>query len=218
MLETLKVMAWIFLAIAVLVGIFVAGKKGAFDKFKASYKGTQLTFNRERWLKIAPYVLTLILVFGLALAIVGCSSGGNEPPAPVAFNCAGQYVGSVDMPPHEERIAARNEGLKRKGIPITGDDAIDNRAQGGGDPDGGMWLSGDFNFTADASCVVTGSVSIFGHPFALNGVVQPDGKFTLDYLAPLFVGQVNADNTITGKLMHGGGEEYIYGYLNGKKQ
>lgn len=154
----------------------------------------------------------------LAFMLFGCSTGSSEAPAPTvtAFNCQGSYVGNVDMPPHEERIIARNEGLKRKGLPLTGNDAIDNRAQGGGDPDGGMWLTGNFDFQADATCKVTGTVAIFGYPFALNGVIQPDGTFTLDYLVPLFVGKVNPDNTVTGKLMHGGGEEYIYGYINGR--
>lgn len=120
------------------------------------------------------------------------------------------------MPPHDERITARNEGLRRKGLPLTGNDDIDNAAQGGGAPDGGMWLSGNFDFNADSACNVTGKVYIFGYPFDLTGQVQKDGNFTLNYLAPLFIGKVNSDSSVTGKLMHGGGEEYIYGYINGR--
>lgn len=143
----------------------------------------------------------------------------DKPSVPVATannSFVGHYKGNIDIPPHEERIAARNEGLRRKGLPLTGNDAIDNRAQGGGDPDGGMWLTGDFEFTTDANRNVTGEVRIFGSPFSLTGQVQADGSFTLSYLVPLFVGKVNPDNTVTGKLMHGGGEEYIYGYINGR--
>ena len=157
----------------------------------------------------------------LVVALVGCNVGASAPTtaisqAPKSFNCQGSYVGNIDMPPHEERIIARNEGLKRKGLPLTGNDDIDNAAQGGGAPDGGMWLSGSFDFKADAACNVSGKVYIFGYPFDLTGQVQPDGNFTLNYLAPLFIGKVNSDNSVTGKLFHGGGEEYIYGYINGK--
>lgn len=216
--EFLKNLGWVVLFAAALVLVFVAGKRGYFDKAKFSKDGTKYKFDQGNWRKFFPVVAAVLLLAFGSFMLSGCSSGSTEPAVPTvtAFNCQGSYVGNVDMPPHEERIAARNEGLKRKGLPLTGNDAVDNRAQGGGDPDGGMWLTGNFDFQADAACKVTGTVAIFGYPFALNGVIQPDGTFTLDYLVPLFVGKVNPDNTVTGKLMHGGGEEYIYGYINGR--
>lgn len=175
-------------------------------------------------MELHPLAVVVIIAVGIWLFIrakkLGYLGKSNASPAPApATPSSGAYVGrftgKIDMPPHEERIAARNEGLRRKGLPLTGNDEVDNRAQGGGDPDGGMFLTGDFDFTTDANRNVTGEVRIFGHPFALTGQVQPDGNFTLNYLVPLFVGRVNPNNTVTGKLMHGGGEEFVYGYING---
>lgn len=128
--------------------------------------------------------------------------------------CTGSYVGSVDAPSHEVRIASRNTWLQLHGFTVTGDDAIDN-ANGGG-VDGGIYLEGSFAFETDANCnVVKGQATIFGAPFTITGQVQANRSFTLSYLGPI-VGQINADNSITGQLQHGGGEEYIHGDLKGK--
>ena len=131
------------------------------------------------------------------------------------IGCTGSFVGSLDAPPHEERIAARNEALRRDGISVTGNDAIDNAATGGGGVDGGMYLEGSFSFETDANCnVIKGDAIIFGYPFGITGTVRQDRTFSLSYLGPI-EGQVNSDNSISGKLLHGGGSEYIYGILNG---
>lgn len=129
--------------------------------------------------------------------------------------CTGSYVGGANPPSHEVRIATRNRALAAKGIAVTGNDAIDNAATGGGGVDGGMYLEGTFAFQTDANCnVIAGDFVIFGYPFGISGTVNQDRTFTLSYLGPI-VGQVNADNSITGELQHGGGEEYIHGVLWG---
>ncbi len=129
--------------------------------------------------------------------------------------CTGSYVGGANPPSHEVRIATRNRALAAKGIAVTGNDAIDNAATGGGGVDGGMYLEGTFAFQTDANCnVIAGDFVIFGYPFGISGTVNQDRTFKLSYLGPI-VGQVNADNSITGELQHGGGEEYIHGVLWG---
>ncbi|HMS25777.1 MAG TPA: hypothetical protein PKC80_00155, partial [Burkholderiaceae bacterium] len=56
----------------------------------------------------------------------GSSAGGS------ASSCTGSYVGTYDMPSHEERIRIRNMSLVANGKPVTGNDAIDNENAGGG--------------------------------------------------------------------------------------
>ncbi len=156
--------------------------------------------------------------------LVGCNVGKSDTVTTDATapnnsakqsGCTGSFVGSLDAPPHEERIAARNEALRRDGISVTGNDAIDNAATGGGGVDGGMYLEGSFSFETDANCnVIKGDAIIFGYPFGITGTVRQDRTFSLSYLGPI-EGQVNSDNSISGKLLHGGGSEYIYGILNG---
>ena len=129
--------------------------------------------------------------------------------------CTGSYIGAFDPPSHEVRIATRNRALDAKGYQRTGNEGADNAATGGGGVDGGMYLEGTFAFETDANCnVIKGDAVIFGYPFPISGTVSKDRTFTLSYLGPI-VGRVNADNSITGELQHGGGEEYIHGVLRG---
>jgi hypothetical protein len=130
--------------------------------------------------------------------------------------CTGSYVGGANPPSHEVRVATRDRSLIAKGIDISKmTEAEKNAATGGGGVDGGMYLEGSFAFQTDANCnVIAGDFVIFGYPFPISGTVNQDRTFTLSYLGPI-VGQVNADNSITGELQHGGGEEYIHGVLWG---
>ncbi|CAN5598192.1 hypothetical protein BH10BDE1_BH10BDE1_20290 [soil metagenome] len=129
--------------------------------------------------------------------------------------CNGTYAGNIDPPEHDVRIASRNQSLTDRGIPITGDDAIDNAATGGGGVDGGIYLQGTFQWETDANCNVTsGEVVIFGYPFAVSGAVNADGTFDLYYWGRI-PGKIGADKKVSGKVQHAGGEEHIHGVLNG---
>lgn len=171
----------------------------------------------------------LLLSAALLAALVasGCNVGKTDAVATTTSGtttttttgtgkgCTGSYVGGANPPSHEVRIETRNRALAAKGIALTGNDAIDNAATGGGGVDGGMYLEGTFAFQTDANCnVIAGDFVIFGYPFGISGTVNKDRTFNLSYLGPI-VGQVNPDNSITGELQHGGGEEYIHGVLWG---
>lgn len=172
------------------------------------------------------FTLSALILAGTALT--GCNVGKSDTVtttdtttgtsttiAGTGTGCTGSYIGAFDPPSHEVRIATRNRALAAKGYQLTGNDAIDNAATGGGGVDGGMYLEGTFAFETDANCtVIRGDAVIFGYAFPISGTVNKDRTFTLSYLGPI-VGQVNADNSITGQLQHGGGEEYIHGVLRG---
>lgn len=165
--------------------------------------------------------MTYALTFLTSLILVACGSSNTTDPITVpeklvaGKGCTGSYIGGFSPPAKEIRIAMRNESLTRRGIPITGDDAVDNAATGGGGVDGGIYMEGTFAFETDANCnVIKGGSVIFGYPFGVSGQVNQDRTFTLSYLGPI-VGQINPDNSISGQFQHGGGEEYIYGDLYG---
>lgn len=164
------------------------------------------------------YALTILA----SLTLIACNGSSTTEPTPGPVNpivskggCTGSYIGGFTPPAKEIRIAMRNESLTRRGIPITGDDAVDNANTGGGGVDGGIYMEGTFAFETDANCnVIKGGSVIFGYPFGVTGQVNQDRTFTLSYLGPI-VGQINPDNSISGQFQHGGGEEYIYGDLYG---
>ena len=162
-------------------------------------------------------------------SLIGCNAGTTNTTTTTGSSttttttttanskgCTGSYVGGANPPSHEVRIATRDRALQAKGIDISKmTEAEKNAATGGGGVDGGMYLEGSFAFETDANCnVIKGDFVIFGYPFPISGTVNQDRTFTLSYLGPI-VGQVNADNSITGQLQHGGGEEYIHGVLWG---
>jgi hypothetical protein len=165
-------------------------------------------------------LLKLSAIAVTTVVIAACGSGKTDPvtPDPIikSKGCAGSYVGGANPPSQDVRRAVRDRSLIAKGIDINGlDEAQKNALTGGGGLDGGMYLDGTFAFETDANCnVVKGDFVIFGYPFGISGTVNQDRTFTLSYLGPI-VGQVNADNSISGQLQHGGGEEYIHGVLWG---
>jgi hypothetical protein len=130
--------------------------------------------------------------------------------------CTGSYVGSVDQPSQEVRRSSRDTWLSLHGYnPAAMTEADKNAATGGGGVDGGIYMEGSFAFETDANCnVIKGQAILYGSPFDITGTVKADRTFALSYLGPI-VGQINSDNSITGQLQHGGGEEYIHGVLRG---
>jgi hypothetical protein len=131
--------------------------------------------------------------------------------------CQGSYAGSIDAPTHEVRIANRNRQLASIGYTLTGNDAIDNAATGGGGVDGGIYLTGSFRFYTDANCnVVKGEGDIFGIPTTITGKVNADKSFNLfSPEAGPVVGSVDANNNVTGQAQEAG-KEWVHGVLNGK--
>ena len=172
--------------------------------------------------------LTLSAVVLCVAGLVGCNAGttttttgsstSTTTTTTTANNksCTGSYVGGANPPSQDVRRAVRDRSLIAKGIDISNlTEEQKNALTGGGGVDGGMYLEGSFAFETDANCnVIKGDFVIFGYPFPISGTVNQDRTFTLSYLGPI-VGQVNADNSITGQLQHGGGEEYIHGVLWG---
>jgi hypothetical protein len=163
--------------------------------------------------------VTVTALIGSAL-VAGCGgSKAADPivkPDPKVAGCTGSYIGYASPPSQDVRRAVRDRSLIAKGIDISNlTEEQKNALTGGGGLDGGMYLEGNFAFETDANCnVVKGDFVIFGYPFGISGTVNQDRTFTLSYLGPI-VGQVNADNSISGQLQHGGGEEYIHGVLSG---
>jgi hypothetical protein len=166
-------------------------------------------------------LLKLSAIAAATVVIAACGGSGKTDPVtpdPIikAKGCTGSYVGGANPPSQDVRRAVRDRSLIAKGIDISNlTEEQKNALTGGGGLDGGMYLDGTFAFETDANCnVVKGDFVIFGYPFGISGTVNQDRTFTLSYLGPI-VGQVNADNSISGELQHGGGEEYIHGVLWG---
>lgn len=135
-----------------------------------------------------------------------------------AGSCQGSYVGSIDAPTHEVRIAQRNRQLAEQGYTLTGNDAIDNAATGGGGEDGGIYLLGGFAFETDANCnIIKSNGNIFGIPTTISGKVSTGFVFqgmTMSDTGPT-VGAVDGNGVITGQQQEFG-KEWVHGVLNGK--
>lgn len=172
-----------------------------------------------------PLALTAVATAALLSA---CNVGKSDPVTPTgttattttttatsSSTCTGSYTGSIVPPPHEVRIANRNRQLTNMGKAVTGNDAVDNAGTGGGGVDGGMYLEGSFAWETDANCkVISGSAVIFGYVFPIDGTVNADKTFTLNFFGPI-IGQVDANNVISGQLQEGG-KTWVYGELQGK--
>lgn len=160
-----------------------------------------------------------------AIILTGCNVGksdtveadGTTTTTSTVRTCMGIYTGRIEAPTHEVRIANRNRQLASIGYKLTGNDAIDNKATGGGGVDGGIYLLGAFEFETDVNCNVIknkGS-NIFGIPITISGKVNPDLTFNL--YAPQsgpVVGKVDANNVISGQAQEGG-KTWVHGVMVG---
>ena len=171
-------------------------------------------------------VLTMLV--GVAVVLGGCGGANSadeaaatkataDAAAAEATSCYGSYVGTIVPPPKSVRIAARNIRLASLTPPyiLTGDDAKDNAATGGGGIDGGMYLEGSYDFKTDAKCVVTsGRMTIWGEDFSVFGTVDANRTFDLNYGYGPITGKIGGDNSITGTVKEGG-NEHVQGTLKG---
>lgn len=173
----------------------------------------------KHWVKVAIAAIAVVAVFMLA----GCSYGRSDTvPTQTVLACQGSYIGNYDPPSHEERIRLRNLSLTGRGMAITGDDAVDNKNAGGGDPDGGIWMGGSFKFETDAACNIIKSQTLifYSYEYSINGQVASDGSFKLVWSgqgsAGEMFGKVNADSSISGEFHHPAPDNFVYGVLNGR--
>lgn len=170
-------------------------------------------------------------IFTLALPLAFVACGGTNPvdptPAPTQAtaapkSCAGSYVGTIDKPSLEVRLAMYEESLRRRGIKPTDLDypTIDEmliRVEREG-----IYMAGDFAFETDANCkVVKGGTNIFyTYPYAIEGTVNADRSFDIVWTGSgstgQFVGQINPGGTISGQLKHPAPDDFVYGLLNGQ--
>jgi hypothetical protein len=146
------------------------------------------------------------------------SGGTTTTTTTKAGSCQGSYVGSIDPPTHEVRINQRNRQLADIGYVLTGNDAVDNAATGGGGEDGGIYLTGAFAFETDANCnIIKSNGNIFGIPTTLSGKVSSTFAFTgmsMTDTGPT-VGSVDANGVIRGEQQEFG-KEWVHGVMNGK--
>jgi hypothetical protein len=116
--------------------------------------------------------------------------------------------GQFNMPEHDQRIAARNASLIRTGNVITGDDAIDNAVLGGGSPDGGIWLSGQFHFEVDASGqIVSGAswITVFSaEHFGVTGGIYSNGEIHMGSPVGVNIAGSVSTGTVTGAVAEAG--------------
>ena len=138
-----------------------------------------------------------------------------------AKSCTGSYVGNYSPPEHVERIEARNRSLTGRGIPVTGNDAIDNGNAGGGDPDGGIWMAGSFSFETDANCnVIKGTTAVFyTYQYDISGTVVKGSTSNLTWSGQGSSGQmeltVDTNNSIGGSFRHPAPDTFVRGVLSG---
>ena len=138
-----------------------------------------------------------------------------------AKSCTGSFVGSYDAPSHEERIRLRNLSLVNNGKAVTGDDATDNAAAGGGGVDGGIYMTGSYAFETDANCnIIKGTTMVFYvYQYDISGKVNQDGSFSLVWSgqgsAGELTGKADAGGVITGKFYHPAPDNFVYGVMSG---
>jgi hypothetical protein len=165
-----------------------------------------------------------IFTLTLPLAFVACGNPNPTEPTPAPTearvapkSCEGSYVGMIDKPSLEVRLAIYQEWLRRNPN-LIGPAVYDPN-----DPSiQGMYLAGSFAFETDANCnVVKGGVNIFDeYPFTVEGTVNADRSFDVVWTESNFrsqiVGQINQDDSISGQVKLAVPQDYIYGLMNGK--
>lgn len=158
---------------------------------------------------------------GSSSSSTSTTGGGSTTTTTTPSSCKGLYVGSYTYPDHDERIRLRNLSLTKRGIAIVADETINNTNAGGGDPDGGIWMAGSYQFETDSNCnVVSGSTKVFyTYDYSISGVVNKDGSFSLTWAGQgsvgKMVGQVSSTNSISGKFYHPAPDDFVYGVLSG---
>lgn len=131
--------------------------------------------------------------------VVACTATGPFYPCVID--------GQFNMPAHEQRIASRNASLLRTGHVITGNDAIDNAVLGGGSPDGGIWLSGQFHFEIDANGQITSAswIAVFSPThYSVTGGVYTNGEIHMGSPAGLDISGLISGGLITGFVAEAG--------------
>jgi hypothetical protein len=138
-----------------------------------------------------------------------------------AKSCTGSYVGNYSAPEQAERREARNRSLAGRGIPVTGNEDIDNANAGGGPPDGGIWMAGSFAFETDANCnIIKGTTLVFyAFEYNISGTIVKSGTSDLTWSGQGSVGQmevtVDANNKVGGSFRHPAPDTFIRGIIDG---
>lgn len=160
---------------------------------------------------------------GGSFSLQGPANGsGSSGSGGSASSCTGSYVGTYDMPSHEERIRIRNMSLVANGKPVTGNDAIDNEAAGGGGVDGGIYMVGSYAFETDANCNVIKGTTLVGYvyEYGVSGTVAKGGISTLIWSGQGSIGEftvkVDSANNITGNFYHPAPDSFVYGVMSGR--
>lgn len=187
------------------------------NKLTTSFKG-------KRTLLLSASLLAALVASGCNVGKTDTTAAGGGSGGGVSLSksgCTGSYIGGYSMPDKETRIINRNRSLNDRGVGVTGNDDIDNANAGGGPPDGGIWMSGSFQFETDGNCnVVSGQTMIFhSYEYGISGNVNKDGTFNLTWSGQgsqgEMTGGVDANNNIYGQFFHPAPDTYVHGVLNG---
>lgn len=127
----------------------------------------------------------------------------------VTTNKVFRFTGRIDAPSVEDRIAARDYNLAH------------NVGINESDPHGGIYMTGAFDFTTDATgqvVVDTSAAIIHGSTgYTVHGDMHTDGlerQLTVkaDRMHEVAYLKLTAKNgVITGRMFHGGGEWHVFG-------
>ena len=187
------------------------------NKLTTSFKG-------KRSLLLSASLLAALVASGCNVGKTDTTAAGGGSGGGVSLSksgCTGSYVGGYSMPDKETRIISRNRSLNDRGIAVTGDDDVDNANAGGGPPDGGIWMSGSYQFETDGNCnVVSGQTMIFhSYEYGISGTVNKDGTFNLTWSGQGSSGEmsggVDSNNNIYGQFFHPAPDSYVHGVLSG---
>lgn len=230
MFDFIKNAFWVLLVAVVLVAIFVAGKRGYFDKVKASNNGVKYKFDQSNWVKIYPWVAGLLLVVFSAVVLSGCSSGESKP-APTVVSCYPSVIeGNVNMPPMADVLLAACIDVKEAGLfteGMTGERCAELASAplpnatgfGGGGAYGGRYLTGSYHFEIDANGQRIDDKSwlkLFSdEKYAVTGGVTPDCKIAMGSIGGVQISGSVASGAPVGRVLHGDGKVHIYGAMDG---